>query len=125
MKHLLKVYITFLVFPVLNGLLNFKLNKGRKIKDNVAYNMNVPTVYQCAEICLGLQICKSLNFDKMNKRCYISTKIWTQLNNHSDFIYAEKDAIPKVSILSPFVIYKKYLHVNSSHTVQNFIENTG
>jgi hypothetical protein len=58
-----------------------------------------PSLYQCAEVCLSLKLCKSLNFDKANKKCHISINTWNinVLTANKDFLYAEKDDIPQVS----------------------------
>jgi len=65
----------------------------------IVLRVNVPTIHQCAEVCLSLNLCKSLNFDKKNKICHIATKTWmiSTLEEVNDFLYAERYNIPQVS----------------------------
>jgi hypothetical protein len=51
-------------------------NVKRRSTRYIVLRVNVPTIHQCAEVCLSLNLCKSLNFDKKNKICHIATKTW-------------------------------------------------
>ena len=54
-----------------SALSTFQFTRGRRSTRYIVLRVNVPTIHQCAELCLSLNLCKSLNFDKKNKICYI------------------------------------------------------
>ena len=82
-----------------SALSAFQFTRGRRSTRYIVLRVNVPTIHQCAEVCLSLNLCKSLNFDKKNKICHIATKTWmiSTLEEDNDFLYAERYNIPQVS----------------------------
>jgi hypothetical protein len=40
------------------------------------FKCNVPTMYQCAEICQASDECQSITFDKLNKQCKLNSITW-------------------------------------------------
>lgn len=83
----------------ISAVTTFQFTRGVKLSKYVGFRTNVPSIHQCAEVCLSLKLCKSLNFDKAKQTCHISTKTWHIhfLTVNKDFLYAEKDDIPQVS----------------------------
>ena len=77
----------------------FQFKRGRRSTRYTVLRVNVATIHQCAEVCLSLNLSKSLNFDKKNKICHIATKTWmiSTLEEDNDFLYAERYNIPQVS----------------------------
>ena len=82
-----------------SAMSTFQFTRGRRSNTYIRFRINVPTIHQCAEVCLSLNLCKSLNFDKKNKRCHIATRTWmiSKLVKDNEFLYAERDNIPQVS----------------------------
>ncbi|XP_071180946.1 uncharacterized protein [Mytilus edulis] len=56
----------------------------------------VPSMYQCAQICLSFNKCKSFSFGRVDKKCLISNMEWTirNLDSNNDYVFAWKDDIP-------------------------------
>ena len=63
-------------------------------------------MYQCAELCLALDECQSITFNKLLRQCKLNSLTWpvSGMNTDENFIYAEKTNIPIVSIFS-FSVY--------------------
>ena len=96
---ILQFIIVALAIQGTSALSTFQFTRGRRSTRYIVLQVNVPTIYQCAEACLSLNLCKSLNFDKKNKMCHISPRTWiiSTLKEDNDFLYAERDNIPQVS----------------------------
>lgn len=96
---ILQFIIVALAMQGTSALSTFQFTSGKRAKANILLRVNVPTIYQCAEVCLTLNLCKSLSFDKASKICHIASRTWmiSELEENNDFLYAEKDNIPQVS----------------------------
>ena len=99
MEKLVQFYVTCFACTVAFSLLEFRFTRGRKIDRAVGFRNRLPTMYQCADLCLSLDICKSFNFDKKNKICHIATRSWSpdSLSVDENFVYALRGDIPQVS----------------------------
>ena len=96
---ILQFIIVALAIQGTSAMSTFQFTRGVKLDEYIGFRVNVPSIRQCAEVCLSLKLCKSLNFDKANKKCHISINTWNinVLTANKDFLYAEKDDIPQVS----------------------------
>jgi len=96
----------------------FRFTRGVKFNKYAGFRVNVPSIYQCAEVCLSLKLCKSLNFDKAKQKCHISINTWhiNVLTGNKDFLYAEKDDIPQVSRTIVNYIEYHYRYINARET---------
>jgi len=96
---ILQFIIAALAIQGTSALSTFQFTRGRRSTRYIVLRVNVPTIHQCAEVCLSLKLCKSLNFDKKSKICHIASRTWmiSTLEENNDFLYAERDNIPQVS----------------------------
>ena len=96
---ILQFIIVALAMQGTSAMSTFQFTRGKGSTRSIVLRVNVPSIHQCAEVCLSLKLCKSLNFDKANKKCHISINTWNinVLTANKDFLYAEKDDIPQVS----------------------------
>ena len=107
---LLQTYIVFLcILYSCSVVLEMKFVKGRYLSHYGVFKCNVPTMYQCADICQASDECQSITFDKLLKQCKLNSITWpvSGLNTDAHFIYAEKINIPIVSIFS----FSAYLYI--------------
>ena len=113
---ILQFIIVALAMQGTSAMSTFQFTRGVKLNEYIGFRVNVPTIHQCAEVCLSLKLCKSLNFDKANKTCHISINTWniTVLTANKDFLYAEKDDIPQVS--RTIVNNIEYHYINATET---------
>ena len=113
---ILQFIIVALAIQGTSPMTTFQFTRGVKLNKYIGFRVNVPSLYQCAEVCLSLKLCKSLNFDKANKKCHISINTWNinVLTANKDFLYAEKDDIPQVS--RTIVNYIEYHYINARET---------
>ena len=104
---LLQTYIVFLcILYSCSFVLEMQFVKGRYLSHYGVFKFNVPTMYQCAELCQVLDECQSITFDKLLKQCKLNSCTWpvSGLNTDVNFIDAEKKNIHIVSIFS-FSVY--------------------
>ena len=85
------------------SLLQMNITKGKFYRHFVIFRVSTPTIYQCGQFCISLDLCKSLSFDRKHKLCYISkeTADNPDINGFTDkehFMYVERINIPNVSI---------------------------
>lgn len=85
------------------SLLQMNITKGKFYKHFVIFRVSAPTIYQCGEFCISLDVCKSLSFDRKHKLCYISKETvdhpdYNELTDKEHFMYVERINIPNVSI---------------------------
>jgi hypothetical protein len=113
---ILQFIIVALAIQGSSAMTTFQFTRGVKLNNDIGYRVNVPSIHQCAEVCLSLKLCKSLNFDKTHKKCHISINTWqiNVLTANKDFLYAEKDDIPQVS--RTIVNYIEYHFINARET---------
>ena len=113
---ILQFIIVALAIQGTSPMTTFQFTRGVKLNKYIGFRVNVPSIHQCAEVCLSLKLCKSLNFDKANKKCHISinTRNINVLTANKNFLYAEKDDIPQVS--RTVVNYIEYLYINARET---------
>jgi hypothetical protein len=98
---LLQIYIlSWFIFYSHSVILEMNFVKGRYLSHYGAFKFNVPTMYQCAELCQVLDVCQSITFDKSLQQCKLNSITWNveTLTPNSSFIYAEKTNIPVVNI---------------------------
>ena len=98
---LLQIYIlSWFIFYSHSVILEMNFVKGRYLSHYGAFKFNVPTMYQCAELCQVLNVCQSITFDKSLQQCKLNSITWDgdTLTTDVNFIYAEKTNIPVVSI---------------------------
>ena len=106
--RLLQIYIlSWLIYYSHSVILEMQLVKGRYISHYGAFKFNVPTMYQCAELCQVLDVCQSITFDKSLQQCKLNSITWNveTLTPNSSFIYAEKTNIPVVNIFRFFFVF--------------------
>ena len=113
---ILQFIIVALAMQGTSAMSTFKFTRGKRSTRSIVLRVNVPSIHQCAEVCLSLKLCKSLNFDQANKKCHISINTWNinVLTANKDFLYAEKDDIPQVS--RTIVNYIEYYYINARET---------
>ena len=115
---ILQFIILALAMQGTSAMTTFRFTRGVKLNKYVGFRVNVPSIYQCAEVCLSLKLCKSLNFDKAKQKCHISINTWhiNVLTGNKDFLYAEKDDIPQVSRTIVNYIEYHYRYINARET---------
>ena len=99
--RLLQIYIlSWFILYSHSVILEMKFVKGRYLSHYGAFKFNVPTMYQCAELCQVLDVCQSITFDKSLQQCKLNSITWDvdTLTTDVNFIYAEKTNIPVLSI---------------------------
>lgn len=99
--RLLQIYIlSWFIYYSHSVILEMKFVKGRYLSHYGVFKLNVPTMYQCAELCQVLDVCQSITFDKSLQQCKLNSITWDidTLTTDVNFIYAEKTNIPVVSI---------------------------
>ena len=113
---ILQFIIVSLAMQGTSAMSTFQFRRGVKLDEYIGFRVNVPSIHQCAEVCLSLKLCKSLNFDKTHKKCHISinTRNINALTANKNFLYAEKDDIPQVS--QTIVNYIEYHFINARET---------
>ena len=96
---ILQFIIVALAMQGTSAMSTFQFTRDKRSTRSIVLRVNVPTIHQCAEVCLSLNLCTSLNFDKKNKRCHIASRTWmiSPLKEDNDFLYAETDNIFQVS----------------------------
>lgn len=105
--RLLQIYIlSWFIYYSHSVILEMKFVKGRYLSHYGVFKFNVPTMYQCAELCQVLDVCQSITFDKSLQQCKLNSITWDidTLTTDVNFIYAEKTNIPVVSIFRVCVL---------------------
>jgi hypothetical protein len=65
---ILQFIIVALAIQGTSAMSTFQFTRGVKLDEYIGFRVNVPSIHQCAEVCLSLKLCKSLNVDKKNKK---------------------------------------------------------
>jgi hypothetical protein len=71
---ILQFIIVALAIQGTSAMSTFQFTRGKRSTRSIVLRVNVPTIHQCAEVCLSLNLCTSLNFDKKNKKCHIVSR---------------------------------------------------
>jgi hypothetical protein len=90
---LFQIYIlSWFIFYSHSVILEMNFVKGRYLSHYGAFKFNVPTMYQCAELCQVLDVCQSITFDKSLQQCKLNSITWDgdTLITNVNFNYAEK-----------------------------------
>jgi len=106
--RLLQIYIlSWFIYYSHSVILEMKFVKGRYFSHYGAFKFNVPTMYQCAELCQVLDVCQSITFDKSLQQCKLNSITWDvdTLSTDYNIMYAEKTNIPVVSIFRVCVCF--------------------
>ncbi|VDI58253.1 Hypothetical predicted protein [Mytilus galloprovincialis] len=73
-----------------------KLFRGKMLDESRIMNFKMPTLYQCATLCLSIQPCMSINFHRGQNMCVINDKAdHGQLTTDSSGDYIERKDMPK------------------------------
>ena len=100
--------VSAILFPACsNNILEMKFIRGKFLPHQAAYRAIVPTMYQCAEMCMKMNVCMSMTFDTILKECRLNKNAppVSALKSGLKFVYADKSNIPVVSMLYYFYYF--------------------
>jgi len=93
--------VSALLLPVCsNNILEMKFIRGTFLPHQATYRAIVPTMYQCTEMCMKMNVCMSMTFDTILKECKLNKNAppVSALKSGPKFVYADKSNIPVVSM---------------------------
>ena len=100
--------VSALLFPACsNQILEMKFIRGIFLPHQAAHRAIVPTLYQCAEMCMKMNVCMSMTFDTILKKCKLNKNAppVSALKSGTKFVYADKSNILVVSMLYYIFIF--------------------
>ena len=100
--HLL-IHLLFVIFPnVRETTITVELLRGKAMDRRIIFINQLPSVYQCVQMCLNVDICKCLAFNTQSRICNLSDRTFliSELISEEFSIFAQKQSITSVSCIN-------------------------